>query len=198
MRKPSTFVRHAGSPVAATALILGGAWLIIAWAQGHAPSWAALLGLIALGKAISSARRMKLYNAWLKEWNAVGTFGKEQPKPKARPLRTLTFTAAWLFVAITGYAHQIAGRPHLLHLVAWIWLGCGLFLLARLVAGVRRLISKRRDRIGKSDAAPVSWMLGATMDSPSRESAERRLPEYAARVLTAERVTAGVVMESHN
>jgi len=91
----------------------------------------------------------------------------------------------------------VADRPPLQHLLVWVWLACGLFLIARLIVGVGRLIIKRRDRIRKSDAAPVSWMLSGAMDAPSRMEAMKRLPEYAARVLTPQRVTAGVVTERH-
>ena len=183
MKQPSIFVRTAGSSVVAASLIACGAWLIIAWTQGRATGWAALMGLFVLGKAISSARQMKLYKAWRKEWNSVGTFGKEPAKRKMRPLRMLTFTAAGLFIGVLGCWPQTAGRPHLQDLLVWVWLCCGLFLLARPIVSVGRLISKRRHRLGKSDAAPVSWMLGGASDSPSREAAKRRLPEYAARVL---------------
>jgi len=197
MKQPSQSVRIMGSPFVASALAVCGILMIDAWAQGPASFWFALVGCSFIAKAFSCTRRMKVYKAWLKEWDSVGSFGMKEPKLKMRPSRVLTFTAAGLFIGILGYWPQAEGRPPLQHLLVWVWLGCGLFLIVRLIVGVGRLIIKRRDRIGRSDAAPVSWMLSGAMDAPSRMEATQRLPEYAARVLTPQRVTAGVVTERH-
>jgi hypothetical protein len=63
----------------------------------------------------------------------------------------------------------------------------GVFVLARIVIGIRRLVKRHRSAKGgeaQGNATPVSWMLSATVDSPSREMAVKSLPDYAARVLT--------------
>jgi hypothetical protein len=182
MKQPSRFVRIAGSPVMAWALTMCGVCLIIAWANGRASFLTALFGWFAIGKAISSVRRMNIYNAWLKEWNAVGTFGRQPAKPKKRISKTLTRLVAWLFFGMTAYSPWAAGDPQVWHVLFWTWIACALFLLARLVMRISTLITNRRK--GKGGVVPVSWMLSATVDSPSRRVAEKRLPEYAARVLT--------------
>jgi hypothetical protein len=188
MRQPSTFVRNAGSPVAAMSLIVGGAWLIIMWTQGHAPGWSALLGLFVMGKAISAARQRKLYNAWLKEWNSVGAFGQQPAKPKKHASRALVLIAASLVIGLFTFWPVVAGRPHLR--IELIWIICGLCILARLL-----VIIRRRSRGAQGVTTCVSWMLGGALDSPSRKEATRRLPEYAARVLTRGRPMAETVAD---
>jgi hypothetical protein len=192
MNRPSLSVRIAGSPVAVIPLMVTGGWLIVVWAQGRAPLWFALVGCFVMVKTISSAKRLKVYKAWLKEWNSVGTFGQQPAKQKNRALLVLTLLAAALFIGIVACWPQAADRPQLQNALVWVWLSCGLFLLGRLLVGLGRLVRKRRDRNAKADFVPVAWMLSRTVDSPSRQMAVRSLPEYAARVLNTQPVMAAV------
>ena len=192
MNRPSLSVRVAGSPLVGIPLTLGGGWMILSWSEGHAPLWFALIGFFVIAKTFSSVKQVKRYKAWLKEWNSVGTFGLQPAKQKNRTLLVLTLLAAALFIGILAYWPQAAEKPQLQNALVWIWLSCDLFLLARLLVGLGRLVRKRRDRNAKTDSEPVAWMLSRTVDSPSREMAVRSLPEYAARVLNTQLVMAAV------
>lgn len=191
MNRPSLSVRVAGSPLGGIPLTLCGGWMILSWSEGHAPLWFALIGFFVIAKTFSSVKQVKRYKAWLKEWNSVGTFGQQPAGEKKHALRGLTLLAAALFIGIIASWPQAADKPQLQNALVWVWLSCGLFLLARLAVAITRLI-KRRARNVKADDEPVAWMLGRTVDSPSREMATRSLPEYAARVLSAQPVMAEV------
>jgi hypothetical protein len=186
MNQPSIIVRVAGSPLAAIPLTLGGAWLILMWAQGRASVWLALLGCFVAVRTISSVRQRNRYNAWRKQWESVGTFGKATPRRPLRAWRWATVLASLLFIGIIAFKPTAPGSPELQHELMWLWLCSGVFLIGRLVIGIgRRVFNRRNSSAGsaKLEAAPVSLMLSRTVDSPSRETAMRNLPEYAARVL---------------
>jgi hypothetical protein len=92
-----------------------------------------------------------------------------------------------LFIGIVVFKPTVPGSPELEHALMWLWLCCGVFLIARLFIGIGRRVFKRRNGNAgraKLEAAPVAVMLSRTLDSPSREMAVRNLPEYAARVLS--------------
>jgi hypothetical protein len=186
MNRPSLSVRIAGYPLGGIALVLLGGWMMLSWYQGQASFFFALIGFFVIAKTLASLMKMKRYQAWLKEWNSVGTFGQEPAKPRRRSLRGITLLAAALFVGILAYWPQTADRPQLQNELAWVWFSCGVFLLGRLLISIGRLVRKRNAakaaRLG-DEAVPVAWMLTGTVDSPSREMAVRNLPEYAARVL---------------
>ena len=140
MNRPSLSVRIAGSPLAGIPLTLGGGWLILSWSEGHAPLWFALIGFFVIAKTFSSVKQVKRYKAWLKEWNSVGTFGQQPAKQKNRALLVLTLLAAALLFGIIAFWPQAAEKPQLQNALVWVWLSCGLFLVARLVMAISRLI----------------------------------------------------------
>jgi hypothetical protein len=190
MKQPPRSVRLSGSRLGAATLSVCGVLMIDAWAQGPASFWIALIGLALIFNAFSSRRRVKIYNAWLKEWNSVGTFGRQPAKRKKRILPALTLLGLSLFIGFVTFWPEATGRPDLRNEMLWAF--CGLCVLVGIVARARR-----RSRNGgvPGDAAIVSWMLSGAMDSPSRKEATKHLPEYAARVLTVEPGIAGVVPE---
>jgi Na+-transporting methylmalonyl-CoA/oxaloacetate decarboxylase gamma subunit len=185
MNPPSILVRVAGSPVAAIPLTLGGVWWILLWAQGRGSVLFALIGFSVVARSISCVRQRRRYKAWRKEWESVET-SSQAPARQQKRLRVATVLAAALFVGLIVCGPQVTDNPDLNNALMWLWLLCGIFLVVRLLIGIGRLVMKRRSRNvekAKQEAAPVSWMLSATVDSPSREMAVRSLPEYAARIL---------------
>jgi hypothetical protein len=186
MNQPSIIVRLAGAPIAAIPLTLGGIWLIFMWTQGRASVWLALLGCFVAVRTISSVRQRSRYKAWRRQWESVGNFGKAPPRRPIRLWRLATIIAAVLFIGIIAFKPSGPSSPELQNALMWLWLLCGTFLAARLLIGVGRRVFKRRgNNAGKAklEAVPVSLMLSRTVDSPSRETAVRNLPEYAARML---------------
>jgi len=186
MNQPSVIVRVAGSPVGAIPLTLGGVWLVFMWTQGRASGWLALIGFLVVVRTISFVNQRRRYKAWRKEWESVGNFGKAPPVRPKRGSRWATVLAGALFIGIIACLPQLANHPQLQNALTWLWLLCGIFLIARLVIAIGRRVFKRRSRNierAKQEIAPVSWMLSRTVDSPSRETAVRSLPEYVARIL---------------
>jgi hypothetical protein len=186
MNQPSIIVRVAGSPVAAIPLTLGGMWLIFLWTQGRASVWLAVVGCFIAVRTISAIRQRSRYNAWRRQWESVGNFGKTPPRRPIRLWRLATVIAAVLFVGIIAFKPSGPSSPELLNALMWLWILCGIFLAARFVIGIgRRVFNRRGSNAGRAklEASPVSLMLSRTVDSPSRETAVRNLPEYAARIL---------------
>lgn len=184
MNRPRLSVRIAGTPVVAACLAAAGVLLIGLWSEGQAPFLAALLGFGVIINALSSFRELKVYKAWREEWDSVGTFGEQRPKPRKSGLARLATLASMLLAGIPVFWSEVKDKQ-LQDGLIWLWLFCGGYLLVRLVMGVIRRVRERRAKAGrtKADTPPVSWMLSATVDAPSRETAVRSLPEYAARVL---------------
>jgi len=179
MKEPPRSVRLSGSRLGAATLSVCGVLMIDSWAQGPASFWIALIGIALIINAFSSRKQVRIYNAWLKEWNSVGTFGRQPAKPRKRVLPTLTMLALSLLIGIVTFWPQTAGGPQVRNDLIWAF--CGLCVIAALVANARR---RRRNSRGQGGSAPVTWMLGGAVDAPSRTEATKRLPEYAARVLT--------------
>lgn len=190
MKQPSQSVRMAGSPAGASVLAICGVLMIDAWVQGPASIWIAVVGLALITNAFSSRRKMKIYNAWRKEWNSVGTFGRQPAKQRKRVLPTLMLLGLSLFIGFVTFWPAAVGRPHLRNELLWAF--CGLCVLAALVASARR----RRNGRGQGDGVIVSWMLSGAVDSPSRKEATKRLPEYAARVLSTAPTSAEIASET--
>lgn len=186
MNRPSIIVRLTGSPVAAIPLTLGGVWLVFMWTQGRASLWLALMGFVLAVRTISLVRQYRRYKNWRKQWESVGTFGKEPARRPKNWLRRATILASVLFIGTIACLPLVANKPQLQNYLMWICFLCGIFLIARFAIGIVRRTVKHRHRNAvkaKRDAAPVSLMLSKTVDSPSREMAVGSLPEYAARIL---------------
>jgi hypothetical protein len=187
MNQPSILVRVAGSPFAAIPLALGGMRLIFMWTQGRASVWFALIGFFVAVRTISSVRQRSRYKVWRKQWESVGTLGNSPTRRKKRGLRLATILASALFIGIIAFGPQVSDNQQVHNALVWVWLVCGVFLAARVVRGIVRLVMKRRNRnveTAQQEVAPVSCMLSRTFDSPSREMAVKSLPEYAARILS--------------
>lgn len=186
MNQPSITVRIAGTPLVGVPLILGGLWLMFMWTQGRASLFLALLGCFVALKTISSLKRVRRYKAWLKEWDAAGTPGTAPARRSTGGWRWATVLASLLFAGIIVCYPNAAGNPELQNALLWLWLFCGIFLIARFVRGIWKFIRKRRSRNEEKadrEVEPVSWMIGRTVDSPSRQAAVKSLPGYAARIL---------------
>ncbi len=187
MKKPSIFVRAAGSPVAAIPLALGSVWMIMMWTQGRASVWLALMGCGVAMRTISSVKQRKRYNTWHAQWKAVGTFSKPPERRRVPVLRWATLLAVTLCIGIIACWQDVPDNPQVQDGLRWLWFLCAIFLIGRFASGIGQLVVKRmKPNAGKPnhDAAPVSCMLSRTVDSPSREMAVKNLPDYAARILS--------------
>jgi hypothetical protein len=165
-------------------LTLCGGYMIFLWSQGQASFWLALMGCFVVLRTIGCVGQLRRYKAWRKEWDSVGTFGN-QPIRKHRVIPALTVLALIVFLGTPLLPQGMVG-PEIYTALARLWLVSAIFLATRVLTGIcRRVLRHRKKNIetAKRDAEPVSLMLTTTLDSPSRETAVRNLPEYAARVL---------------
>jgi hypothetical protein len=188
MNQPSILVRLCGTRIAAIPLALTGMWLVYAWTQGRTSCWLALMGFFMTVRTIGCVRQRNRYNAWRKQWDAIGTFGKPPaPHRSKSQWHIATLGAMALVIGIIVLGPQAAAEnPQLEALLTWLWLLSGVFLAVRFVISIRNLVAKRRmqsDAEGEPKDHIVALALDRTLDSPSREDARRNLPNYAACIL---------------
>ena len=199
MNRPGVGVRFAGSPPGALMLFalyaaVGYCWWW-GWQGQHVRWWVALCSAAAAVRTLKAVGKVRRYNAWVAEWQAIG--GDDGP-PRRQKIRgrgwVFVTGAAVLFVVIPVCVPQIQsnqtipGREALATALTWLWgLAClilawkSLRLCWRLV---RRSAARRTERRQvEAENAPVAWLVGVPSSSPSRAEAERALPEYCARLI---------------
>jgi len=190
MNRPGALTRLAGNPSVTILLFAGCGAVLAGWHQGKLQWWFALLAVGAATKTAGAFGQMRKYKAWSAQWEEMGAQKKPVPaapaadkKKKGRGQGLKVVLALALFIVITQIFPPPAGfdltRPEVI--VALLCLLCPVLVL--LQAMIRRIRSKE-PQATKDSAAAVSWMLSSTVDSPSRETAVRNLPEYAARILS--------------
>jgi len=214
MNRPTLSTRFAGSRWGAWPLSMVLAGLILNWHQGGGvPWWIALASVAGIFKVLGAVGKMRRYNAWLEDWNAMTE--EEEPPSTARKVRgggilkrgsgnatatpaaqgrkrwwkLLTWAAALALTAPVWLA-VFGAKPS--GAIAALWFASLLFLLARLVARLLRLLFRRGATHGQARAeakaeggGQVVCLLRLPSSSPSRADAERHLPEYSARLLAA-------------
>lgn len=193
MTQPAFSKRLAGYPPVTLALFLFYGLLLVGWLKGGVSWWLAIIAVIAALRTFRAYRDMRTYKTWLVSWRAMGNddpaAAASVPKKRAvlNPDRAVVVIALLLAVVLP-MAFRHAPPPGVLYL----WAGVCLFLLWRfgsmLWRGVRRIVAPAARRGVKAKSAeeadaPVGWLLPPASSSPSRASAERRLPQYCARLL---------------
>jgi len=170
MNSPSIFVRVAGYPLVALALLFGCLVFIAGWYHGQV-SW--VLGVFAIWLAlqtVAAVRQRRGYKAWIAQWTSIGSQGESQPVQKSRWFRSLILVL--LIPVYLSLPSQYTSQLIIVWLLALLYLGVKL---------VRRL-RRRRNVTGSADAV-VTWLLGSVSSSPSPAEAAKALPEYSARLL---------------
>jgi hypothetical protein len=183
MNRPSLSARLAGSPQGALLLFIGYAVIIAGWYEGRVSWWMGVAAIAAAVRTLGAVKRVRAYKAWLAEWQAMSG-NDAPPRTGKNPLR------GWMLVVIAmliAVAAPLAGS-RMSDAVTVIWSLACLYLVFALVRGILRRVRGRREvqaEVGqaKDEAAPVAMLLDLPSSSPSREEAERNLPEYCARLL---------------
>lgn len=180
MNSPSIFVRVAGYPLVALALLFGCLVFIAGWYHGQV-SW--VLGVFAIWLAlqtVAAVRQRRGYKAWIAQWTSIGSQGESQPVQKSRWFRSLTTVVAVIMSVILVLLIPVylsLPSQYTSQLII-VWLLALLYLGVKLVRRLRR----RRNVTGSADAV-VTWLLGSVSSSPSPAEAAKALPEYSARLL---------------
>jgi hypothetical protein len=195
MTPPSSLARLSALPPVTLALFLGYGAVMFGWYEGHIAWWLALGAAGAAMRTLSAVGQVRRYKAWAAQWQAMGA-----PLHAPRPQKKKTggwmriTVAALLLGAIPAYLPQIKSNAAIPNSEAVatalmvLWLVTGLYLLWKSVAGVCRVINRssarsKARRQAEAEAAPVAWLLPCASSSPSREEAQRNLPDYAARLI---------------
>jgi hypothetical protein len=192
MTQPTFAKRLAGRPPVTAALFLTYGLLILGWLNGGVSWWLAFIAVIAAFRTFRAYREMRTYNTWLASWRAMGTDDSAAPAPapvaNKRNGRTLVIIAV-LVAVVLPVAFQGSTPPPG---VVWLWVLFLLFLAGKVLYQFgrvgRRLLARPARQAAKAESvekdAPVAWLLPRAASSPSLAEAERRLPEYSARLLT--------------
>ena len=170
--------------------------VVVGWYQGSVSWWLALGAVGAAGKTVGAMGRLRRYKAWCAQWQAMSADGAPVRREKKHG-RARLVVAALLFVAVPVCLPLVRGneaipdREAVIAALAWLWLGCGFYLVFRLAWALwglfRRGVVRQAERsAGKEEAAPVGLLVGLPGSSPSRAEAARNLPEYAARLIKRE------------
>jgi len=79
MKRPSWEVRFAGSRQGACLILLACVLVVFAWDEGALPWWVALAAAGAALRTLGALGRMRRYNAWAAQWQAMGEEEEEAP-----------------------------------------------------------------------------------------------------------------------
>ena len=193
MKSPSTMTRFIGTQPVPALLCAGVGLIILAWISGAVPWWVGIMALFFGGTVVNDAQKVKAYDAWFAQWQAMGGVSASLRAEKKPPSRgRLTLQAGVLgFVAWVVWNMVPAGqKPSQGESVVWCVMvfGC-VWSTCRLLAAFRRegagsvAVTKKTATETKSTNEVVEWSLPPASSSPSRLNAVRNLPEYAASLL---------------
>lgn len=182
MNRPSALVRLCGSPLVAAALLLFCAAVVASWTRGHASGVLAFIAVLAGLGTLKAAGKRRKYEAWAREWRAMG--GEAPQAVKGRASWLAPAVAALLIVGIPYCASPRDTALRLLWLAAVCYLGVAVVLrVVHLLRCPRAVEAKGAREKAPEAPAPVAWLLGLVSSSPSRAEAARNLPGYCAGLL---------------
>jgi uncharacterized membrane protein len=167
---------------------------VTGWFGGAIPWWLALFMVLMVGTVRKAERKVRAYDAWLAEWNAMGGY-EVTPGRKRKRTRTWQWVVCAMLLALgLPQIHLVRGSGFEA-MVNWLWLAACLYLLSMMVWTVLRVRMRRHKvkvEVAKAKAeaeakdAPVSLLLPPASFSPSRAMAERALPDYCLRLMQPE------------
>jgi hypothetical protein len=189
MKRPGALTRLAGNPSVSILLFAGCGAVLLGWHQGKLQWWFALLALVVAIKTADAFGQMRKYNVWSAQWEEMGAQKRTVPaaqaadkKRKGRGQGLRVVLALALFIGITQIFPPPVGfdltRPEVIAALL-----CLLYPILVVLRAIIRRVRRKAPGTTNDNAAPVSCMLSRTVDSPSRDTAVRNLPEYAARIL---------------
>ena len=137
----------------------------------------ALLCLVAGSYAYKANERIRAYNDWQREWNAMnGVPASSFVMPNLSGFRVVLGVGIWIVMAFAALSS--AGTPGLEIPLFMFWLGTGLGV----VVAVRRLLKGRAARPRKGDGL-VQISVNTPGASPSLNQAYSALPDYCQRII---------------
>jgi hypothetical protein len=187
MNRPSGFARLAAYPPMTILLFIGYAYLISGWYLGRISWWIGIAAIAAAVRTLGAVKRVRVYKAWLAEWQAMSGHDAP-PRPRKNRLRGWVLGIGALFIAVAIPLLAPPGtRPSDALTVIWC-LACLYLVFALLRRVLRRMGARRKVKAevakAKAEAAPVAWLVDRPSSSASRAEAERNLPDYCARLIS--------------
>jgi hypothetical protein len=187
MNRPSALVRLAGYPPMTSLLLIGCGLIVAGWYQGRVSWWVGVAAIAAAGRTLGALKRVRVYKAWLADWQAMTAAHDAPPRPQKKWLRGGVVVITAVCIAVVIPLTVPAGRKPS-DTLSVIWCVACLILVWKLLALLRRMLKRASSRAvarqAKADDEPVTWLLGRPSASPSRAEAERNLPEYCAGLIS--------------
>ena len=183
MNRPEPRIRFIGSPAGAGLAFAGSGLIVVGCARGALPWWLIFVAVAIAAQTKAAIAEVRRYEAWRKEWQAMGASTAPPRAVKKHGRRWVPVTvAALLLVAIPAYLPRLQDYGGPVTVFECVWGAVALYLGFR----IRQAVTRRTKNggSGKAEAAPVvAWLLGRASSSPSRADAMRELPEYSARLM---------------
>lgn len=178
MRPPGFLTALIGHPVIALLIFVSAAAVGYFWLAGDLTGWAAFGALVIAASTAKASDRVNKYNAFKREWDAMGGRAATRRPLRIGGLRYVLGVGAWLFMAMLALdAWDDPG----LQWVAWLfWAGSA----AMIVAAAYRLV-RGPSGLGRGSTDSVRVCLPPARFSPSREDSRRAIPAYCQALFVA-------------
>jgi hypothetical protein len=199
MNPPTSFERRLGARGGAALFGLLAAVAVAGWLGGAVPWWLAGFMVLIVPPVRKAGRKVRAYDAWLAEWQAMGGY-EVTPTRKRKRTRTWQWVVCALVLVLGLPRVQAVPGSGFETMLNGLFDAACLYLVFALVRSIlRRVLRRRKVRVevgkAKTEAeaknAPVAWLLPCASVSPSRAMAERSLPDYCVRLIaeTQENIT---------
>jgi hypothetical protein len=191
MKTPPLTTRFLGNPVVALCMCVWFLHALAGWylLQPSIPE-SIIAGCLAVC-SLSSWRRMRVHQAWLRQWKDTGQAETQTAAriSASRRKSALVFLPPVLTLMLLLLAANTA-RPDELPILRLLLLGCAAWLvMLALMRKFRKHGGGQASSTVKAEAPSiVAWVAGPASSAPSRAFATSNLPDYALNVMGLRRV----------
>jgi hypothetical protein len=191
MKRPGLIVQCFGFPPVTFAILAICGYVIWQWWGSHLPFFFAIGAFLLGGHAITSYDEVREFEDEERYRRAIET-GSEEPEPRETRIRQLVRSALSLGVIYIAWINPPALPELDLRRVGLRYAGtaAALYLLYRCIRLIWALKQRRKKAVeaantlpAKQEAPFVTCLLPLPDDSPTRDMAERELPDYCAHLL---------------
>jgi len=200
MRQPTFGERIMGFIPVSVLLLAFSGFIIFGWAEGQLSGWYALGATLLALRTFGAIGAVRGHKHWRASWDAMQSdnAGQERPSGERKRFPCLRLFAAFYVVAMPMASHvhtRYVLNFHAVMAVMLFWFAAIVYLLFVAIRGAVRGWKQRHDaktakalerQREKEKDAPVTMLTERRYDSPSREEAERALPEYCRPPVTHE------------
>jgi hypothetical protein len=195
MKRPTGLTWAAGSPTGALLICALIFYAAHEWSEGLLSGWWMLVAAAIGFQTVGAARKVNSYKQWRRQWDAIGqddqhTGTREKHSRGSRPVRMQLAFLVCAALILLAENLEIVDFGEVVHWTAILYVVsfCVYHVMAKLLrkSGLRTPLF--RGAVGSENTADrpkhVTWMLHRPALAPSRQFAERNLPEYCTRILS--------------